>query len=107
MQTKFTPSESKSFEYCISPDHIGPKEHPTFENYLECKAKLFTLAKHGIINIDDKYAKDIIDIATCNIETFGIEKQADVMAIMSFAYLSSILIIPCLANVNNLALHSK
>lgn len=64
----------------LSPDHIGPKEHPTFQDYLECKAKLFTLAKHGIINIDDKYAQEIIDIATCNIETFGIEKQADVMA---------------------------
>ena len=64
----------------LSPDHIGPKEHPTFENYLECKAKLFTLAKHGIVNIDDKYAKNIIDIATCDIETFGIEKEADIMA---------------------------
>lgn len=64
----------------LSPDHIGPKEHPTFENYLECKAKLFTLAKHGIINIDDKYSEDIIKKATCDIETFGIEKEADLMA---------------------------
>lgn len=64
----------------LSPDHIGPKEHPTFQDYLECKAKLFTLAKHGIINIDDEHAKDIIKIATCDIETFGIEKQADIMA---------------------------
>ena len=64
----------------LSPDHIGPKEHPTFENYLECKAKLFTLAKHGIINIDDEHAQEIIDIATCDIETFGIKKQADIRA---------------------------
>ena len=64
----------------LSPDHIGPKEHPTFQNYLECKAKLFTLAKHGIINIDDEHAQEIIDIATCDIETFGIKKQADIRA---------------------------
>ncbi|CEI73819.1 UDP-N-acetylmuramoyl-L-alanyl-D-glutamate--2,6-diaminopimelate ligase [Romboutsia hominis] len=64
----------------LSPDHIGPKEHPTFEHYLECKAKLFTLCDHGIINIDDKHAKDIIKHATCHIETFGIEKDADLKA---------------------------
>lgn len=64
----------------LSPDHIGPKEHPTFQNYLECKAKLFTLAKHGIINIDDEHAQEIMDIATCDIETFGIKKEADIKA---------------------------
>ncbi|MEG1312325.1 MAG: UDP-N-acetylmuramoyl-L-alanyl-D-glutamate--2,6-diaminopimelate ligase [Romboutsia sp.] len=64
----------------LSPDHIGPKEHPTFEHYLECKSKLFTLAKHGIINIDDDYARDIIAKATCDIETFAIKKDADLMA---------------------------
>ena len=65
----------------LSPDHIGPKEHPTFEHYLECKAKLFKLAKHGIINIDDDYAEEIIKNATCNIETFAIENNdADLVA---------------------------
>ena len=64
----------------LSLDHIGPKEHPTFEHYLECKARLFTLAKHGIINIDDDYANQIIEKATCDIETFGIENKADIVA---------------------------
>ena len=64
----------------LSPDHIGPKEHPTFEHYLQCKARLFKMAKHGIINIDDKYAENIIDAATCNIETFDIENNADLTA---------------------------
>ena len=64
----------------LSPDHIGPKEHPTFEHYLQCKARLFKMAKHGIINIDDKYAENIIDAATCNIETFAIENNADLTA---------------------------
>ncbi len=64
----------------LSLDHIGPKEHPTFEHYLECKARLFTLAKHGIVNIDDDYANKIIEKATCDIETFGIENKADIVA---------------------------
>lgn len=64
----------------LSPDHIGPKEHPTFEHYLQCKARLFKMAKHGIINVDDEYANDIIKSATCDIETFAIENNADLIA---------------------------
>ena len=64
----------------LSPDHIGPKEHPTFEHYMKCKARLFKMAKHGIINVDDQYAKDIISEATCNIETFAIENKANLTA---------------------------
>lgn len=64
----------------LSPDHIGPKEHPTFEHYLQCKARLFKMAKHGIINVDDEHAEDIIKAATCDIETFAIESNADLTA---------------------------
>ncbi|MEF9991678.1 MAG: UDP-N-acetylmuramoyl-L-alanyl-D-glutamate--2,6-diaminopimelate ligase [Romboutsia sp.] len=64
----------------ISLDHVGPKEHPTFEHYLECKTRLFKLAKHGIINIDDEYSDYVIKNATCDIETFAINKEADRMA---------------------------
>lgn len=64
----------------ISPDHIGPKEHPTFEHYLDCKTKLFKLAKHGIVNADDEYSEYVIKNATCDIETFSIEKESDIMA---------------------------
>ena len=64
----------------LSPDHIGPKEHPTFDHYLQCKARLFKMAKHGIINIDDDYANDIINAATCDVETFGIENDANLNA---------------------------
>lgn len=64
----------------LSKDHIGPKEHPTFEHYLECKARLFKMCKHGIINIDDKYSKDIILKSTCTIETFAINNNANFYA---------------------------
>lgn len=60
----------------LSKDHIGPKEHPTFEHYLNCKAKLFRMCNHGIINIDDKYSKEIISKSTCTIETFSINNNS-------------------------------
>ncbi len=47
------------FDTCIftnlSPDHIGEKEHPTFEHYRDCKARLFSdyAPKIAIYNADD------------------------------------------------------
>lgn len=64
----------------LSPDHIGPKEHPTFEHYRDTKARLFSLCKHGIINLDDQYASYMIDAATCDIKTFSIHKDSDLVA---------------------------
>lgn len=64
----------------LSPDHIGPKEHPTFEDYRDCKSRLFALCRHGIINIDDDHASYMIDKATCDIETFSIKKPSDYRA---------------------------
>lgn len=65
----------------ISRDHIGPKEHPDFEDYLYSKAKLFKLARFAIVNIDDKYGSYIIDSADCSTYTFSIEKESDFRAV--------------------------
>lgn len=64
----------------LSEDHIGPKEHPTFEHYLSCKAKLFTMCRYGIINCDDPYANEIIKNATCHIDTFSINNASTLQA---------------------------
>lgn len=64
----------------ISPDHIGPKEHPTFEHYLNCKLKLFKLAKFGIVNADADFAETVIENATCPTSTFSIKKSSDLQA---------------------------
>ena len=73
-----------TFDYGIftnlSKDHIGENEHKDFEDYMSCKAKLFSRCKHGILNIDDKHYKDMIKDATCTIETFGLSKEADLRA---------------------------
>lgn len=46
----------------LFPDHIGPNEHPNFENYKACKHRLFTdfEAKHAIYNADDAAAFDML-----------------------------------------------
>lgn len=56
----------------LSKDHIGPHEHASFEEYRDWKAKLFTLCKTGIFNIDDAHAKDMMGRATCDKITYGI-----------------------------------
>ena len=55
----------------IEPDHIGPKEHASFEEYLECKKKLLKMCRIGIVNIDDARFDRIVDGATCKLETYG------------------------------------
>lgn len=64
----------------IEPDHIGPNEHRDFQHYLECKAMLLKQCKVGIVNRDDKHFDQIIAGHTCQLETFGFSKEADLRA---------------------------
>ncbi len=69
------------FDYAIftnlSIDHIGPREHPTFEDYINSKALLFRQSKVGILNIDDSKYNDMIKDATCKILTYGTNKKSN------------------------------
>lgn len=80
---KWNRLDSFIFDYGVfmnlSSDHIGTDEHETFEEYVHCKSILFKKCKLGIINIDDEGYKDIIKDHTCNIETFGFSKNADIL----------------------------
>lgn len=70
-----------SFDYGIytnlSRDHIGPAEHKSFEHYRQCKEKLFSMCRVGIINIDDPYAEHMIEHSKCEIVTYGTDPVAD------------------------------
>ena len=64
----------------LSEDHIGPNEHKSFDEYMGWKAKLFTLVKTGIFNMDDEHMEDMTEHASCDIITFGVSEDADYRA---------------------------
>lgn len=64
----------------ISPDHIGPDEHASFEEYLFYKAKLFQQCRHALINVDDEHAEAIIKDIPCPWEGFSLEQPAKYQA---------------------------
>ncbi|WP_317366786.1 UDP-N-acetylmuramoyl-L-alanyl-D-glutamate--2,6-diaminopimelate ligase [uncultured Tyzzerella sp.] len=63
----------------LTQDHLDM--HKSMENYCNAKSKLFNMCKIGIINVDDKYAKEITKNASCKIFTYSIEKESDLQAI--------------------------
>ena len=64
----------------LAPDHIGPGEHESFEEYLECKSRLFRQCKVGIVNIDDIHWEKVLKGHTCELETYGFSEKADLRA---------------------------
>lgn len=64
----------------LEPDHIGPNEHESFEEYLNCKAMLFRQCKVGIVNGDDKHTEAVIAQAACEIEKYGLNEGNDLRA---------------------------
>ncbi len=66
----------------LSPDHIGPGEHESFEEYFSCKKTLFDNyeSKVTIANADDEYSPKIL--ADCKHEKifYSIDAPSDVRA---------------------------
>jgi len=65
----------------IEPDHIGPNEHSSFEEYMACKGLLFKQCKVGIANADDKHYQTVMKDHTCILETYGFAEGADLQAV--------------------------
>lgn len=63
----------------ISPDHIGPKEHGSFEEYLYYKSRLFTVAKTCVVNRLADHYEELIRDAKCRLYTYALEAEADFM----------------------------
>lgn len=62
----------------LSEDHLD--FHKTFDNYLEAKAKLFAISKEAFINVDDMYARKLMNMITCPVTTYGIDNNPFVAA---------------------------
>ena len=65
----------------FSEDHISKIEHPSMEDYLQSKLKLFEMCNVGIVNGDDVQGSKIPKLfPKSNITTYGIDNFANVMA---------------------------
>ncbi len=64
----------------LAPDHIGPNEHQSFEEYANWKGRLFRQCKVGIANIDDENFDMVMRGHTCTLETIGFSEKADYRA---------------------------
>lgn len=62
----------------MTSDHIGPKEHDSWEEYAACKNKLFLNSKKIIANSDSLYLNEVLKNVEVPIFTYGIEKPADI-----------------------------
>lgn len=62
----------------LSQDHL--EEHGTMENYKNEKMKLFHKCNIGVVNLDDKVGKEIIEKSPCKFLTYGINEAADIKA---------------------------
>ncbi|MBR3808143.1 MAG: UDP-N-acetylmuramoyl-L-alanyl-D-glutamate--2,6-diaminopimelate ligase, partial [Lachnospiraceae bacterium] len=73
------------FDYGIftnmEPDHIGPDEHASFEDYMACKGLLFKQCRIGIVNGDDSHVETVINGHTCSIERYGFGESNDLRAV--------------------------
>lgn len=61
----------------ISPDHIGPNEHPTMEDYFYCKRQLLSVSKLSIINSESDHfelLKSQAEYYSNEVVTYGINE---------------------------------
>lgn len=63
----------------LSPDHIGPNEHPDFEDYMYWKSVLFEICNLAVVNVDDPAHINMLKNCNCPVTTYGLE-NADITA---------------------------
>ena len=61
----------------ISPDHIGPNEHESFEEYVFYKSKMLQVCKTGVANVNMDHYEEVVKDAACKLYTYGLETDAD------------------------------
>lgn len=64
----------------LYPDHIGPGEHSSFEEYRSWKGQLFQRCDVGVVNADDPNTEALLAGHTCRLLTYGIDQAADYRA---------------------------
>ncbi len=61
----------------FSEDHIGGVEHKDMEEYLQCKAMLFSMCRKGVVNADDPAVDKLLNGSTCEVYRFSMQGRGD------------------------------
>ncbi|MDE6837053.1 MAG: UDP-N-acetylmuramoyl-L-alanyl-D-glutamate--2,6-diaminopimelate ligase, partial [Acutalibacter sp.] len=61
----------------FSEDHIGGVEHKDMEEYLACKAMLFSMCPVGVVNADDPSVEKLLAHSTCRVYRYGMGAAGD------------------------------
>lgn len=64
----------------ITPDHIGPDEHESFEEYFYYKTRIFHQSRHALVNCDDGHFSEMIKEIPCEWKGFGLREGSDYQA---------------------------
>lgn len=64
----------------LSPDHIGPLEHDTFEEYAYWKSVMFEHCDNAVMNYDDEAYSIMKENCKCNIISYGLDSDYDISA---------------------------
>lgn len=62
----------------LSQEHLD--FHETMENYLNAKAKLFSMCDFAVINGDDIYAPKLLKMIKCKVATYGLDNAVNMTA---------------------------
>lgn len=57
----------------FSEDHIGGVEHRDMEEYLQCKAMLFSMCGTGVVNADDGSVDKLLEGSTCEVYRYSMQ----------------------------------
>lgn len=58
-------------------DHIGPNEHPDFEDYLRCKGMMIRCSRQGFVNHDDPMTAKLLEGMDTPVLSFGHTAASD------------------------------
>ncbi len=64
----------------LSPDHIGPLEHDSFEEYAYWKSVLFERCDTAVMNYDDEAYRTMKENCKCRIISYGLDSDYDISA---------------------------
>ena len=64
----------------LSPDHIGPREHETMEEYAYWKSVLFERCDNAVVNFDDEAHSIMTENCKSKVMSFGLMPEYDLYA---------------------------